>query len=203
MATFAIVRAVHMLVAVTIAVLTTGAPAHAQAKQDLPALNRRVYELTTASKYADALPLAQTALALAESMPWSNHREVATPLYNLAILHRRLGKAAEAEPLLRRAIAIIDATSGLIIAMPALCSTHSELSCASRGSMRTPSLPISGLFASPSWALDPSIRTWAPPSTTWSSLYKFLGRPDDAEPMLRRGLELTEKAHGAEKASPC
>jgi tetratricopeptide (TPR) repeat protein len=69
-------------------------------------------ELIRAGKYFEALPLARAAMAsLEKTSPGSRH--FAGALNNLAQLYGDLGRDAEAEPLQKRALAIMDKAVGL------------------------------------------------------------------------------------------
>lgn len=69
-------------------------------------MNSQVVSLYRAEQYEKALPLAQEALALAESLYGADHPYVATSLNNLAALYQSGGRLDEAETLHRRALAI-------------------------------------------------------------------------------------------------
>jgi Tetratricopeptide repeat len=69
-------------------------------------------ELIRAGKYFGALPLARAAMAsLEKTSPGS--RDFAGALNNLAQLYGDLGRDAEAEPLQKRALAIMEKAVGL------------------------------------------------------------------------------------------
>jgi tetratricopeptide (TPR) repeat protein len=80
--------------------------AWAQGGDDLAALSEQVVQLSGQAKHADATPIAQRALALAERLYGPDHPETATSLDKLAELYYRQGRAAESEPLFKRALAI-------------------------------------------------------------------------------------------------
>ncbi len=74
-------------------------------------LNRQIAQLKAAGKYAEAIPLAQKALALAEKKG-ATSPDVANALDTLAELYVAQSKYAEAEPLLQRSLAIRGESSG-------------------------------------------------------------------------------------------
>jgi esterase/lipase superfamily enzyme len=74
-------------------------------------LDRQIAQLKAAGKYAEAVPLAQRALALAEKKG-ANSPAVATALDTLAGLYEAQNKYAEAEPLLKRSLAIREKSPG-------------------------------------------------------------------------------------------
>ncbi len=79
--------------------------------QGLAAQSARINALGDAGKYAEAIPLAQAMLANLEKSPAS--RDYAGALNNLAELYRGVGRDADAEPLYKRAIAIMEKAVGL------------------------------------------------------------------------------------------
>ena len=77
-------RCLLSLVAVfcgVICIVATPAPAQ---NDTATALNAKVIELSRARKYAEAIPLAQRALAIRERTLGPNHLDVAVSLNNLA-----------------------------------------------------------------------------------------------------------------------
>ena len=63
-------------------------------------------------KYAEAEPLYQSSLAIAEKALGKDHPDVAVSLNNLAGLNDTQGKYAEAEPLHQRSLAIFEKALG-------------------------------------------------------------------------------------------
>src|SRR5262249_48332810 len=88
-----------------------GAPAIAQ-QDEATALNKRVIELFQAGKFAEAVPLAQRAVAIREKAFGPNHPNVGASSSNLAGLHGRRGRDADAEPLYKRVLAIVEKARG-------------------------------------------------------------------------------------------
>jgi esterase/lipase superfamily enzyme/tetratricopeptide (TPR) repeat protein len=74
-------------------------------------LNRQIAQLKAAGKYAEAIPLAQKALALAEKKG-ATSPDVANALDTLASLYEAQNNYAEAEPLLKRSLAIREQAPG-------------------------------------------------------------------------------------------
>jgi CHAT domain-containing protein len=84
----------------------------AQPRDEARELNKKVIELYNAGRYADAIPIAQRALALLEKALGRNHPDVAASPNNLAELYRSQGRYADAEPLYQRALAIKEKALG-------------------------------------------------------------------------------------------
>ena len=75
-------------------------------------LNSLALLYLTQGNYAQAEPLLQRSLAIAEKALGPEHPNVATSLNNLALLYYTQGKYAQAEPLYRRALAIAEKALG-------------------------------------------------------------------------------------------
>jgi len=75
-------------------------------------LNERVIELSKAGKYAEAIPLVEQILMIAEKSFGPDHSNVGAALINLAQLLVATDRPAEAEPLMRRALAIREKNVG-------------------------------------------------------------------------------------------
>jgi tetratricopeptide (TPR) repeat protein len=84
-------------------------PAFAQSDPGLDGLNRTVVELYLAGRYSDGLPLAASAVALAERMKGPSDPAVATALNNYGEFLSRTNRAPEAEAAYRRAVSIDEA----------------------------------------------------------------------------------------------
>src|SRR5262245_33916809 len=89
------------------ATLCLGGPSEAE---NLFAQSGKVIQLTRAGKYAEALPLAQAMVAQLEKGPPS--RDLAGALNNLGQVYADMGREAEAEPLYKRALAIMEKAVG-------------------------------------------------------------------------------------------
>lgn len=86
--------------------------AEAWAEGNLSARSGEVIALSNAGNYAEAIVLAQAMVAeLETSQP--NGRDFAGALNNLAQLYGNIGRDAEAEPLYKRAIAVMEKSGGL------------------------------------------------------------------------------------------
>jgi CHAT domain-containing protein/Tfp pilus assembly protein PilF len=80
-------------------------------KGDLSAQSARINALRSAGKYSEALPLAQAMVASLEKT--SNNRDLAAALNNLAQIYADQGHDDQAEPLYKRAIALMEKAAGL------------------------------------------------------------------------------------------
>ncbi|MDA9412731.1 CHAT domain-containing tetratricopeptide repeat protein [Bradyrhizobium sp. CCBAU 45384] len=77
----------------------------------LAAQSARINALRTAGKYSEALPLAQAMVAALEKT--SNNRDLAAALNNLAQIYADQGHDDQAEPIYKRAIALMEKGTGL------------------------------------------------------------------------------------------
>ncbi len=96
------------LLPVLFAIALSPRPAFAQSPSDaeLKAMSSRVVELYQAGKYDQAIPLAERYAASTAARYGQNAPEYASALNNLVLLLRAMNLLAEAEPLMRRALAI-------------------------------------------------------------------------------------------------
>ncbi|WP_287521026.1 CHAT domain-containing protein [Okeania sp. SIO2C2] len=69
-------------------------------------LNNQAVELYQQGKYAEAIPLAEKALAIRKNLLGDNYPDVTESLNNLAALYISRGRYREAEPLLQKSLAI-------------------------------------------------------------------------------------------------
>jgi tetratricopeptide (TPR) repeat protein/CHAT domain-containing protein len=96
-----------LLMAMTAGVGSARAP-----DDDLDSLNQQVVELYQAGKYAEATPIADRVLALAERRFGPDHPQVGTRLNDLALLYRAQGRYADAEPLYKRVLGMVEKAFG-------------------------------------------------------------------------------------------
>ncbi|GBF28409.1 hypothetical protein MnTg02_03473 [bacterium MnTg02] len=85
---------------------------NAQSPEDLSALNAQVAQLYMSRKNAEATPIAERALALAQRQFGPDHPHVGTTLNNLALLYEAQGRTAEAELLYKRSLNIREKALG-------------------------------------------------------------------------------------------
>lgn len=100
-----------LLTAVAILIVHVSATP-ARSEDTVEALNTKVEDLHKIGKYAEAVPIAQHAVALAEQQSGPHHPTVAQSLEKLAVLYYRLGRYADAESLHRRSLAIRERALG-------------------------------------------------------------------------------------------
>ena len=97
---------------VTTLLLGNASISPAQQALETSELEKKVIDLYNAGRYADAIPLAQQALAIREKVLGRDHPDVALDLNNLAMLYDSQGRYADAEPLYQRSLAIREKALG-------------------------------------------------------------------------------------------
>lgn len=104
-------RHLTLVAGLTLAVTASvAAPGPARAS-DLAAQSTRINALRSAGKYSEALPLAQAMVASLEKT--TNNRDLAGALNNLGQILADQGHDDQAEPLYKRAIALMEKATGL------------------------------------------------------------------------------------------
>ena len=172
--------------------------AHAQDNDEVTALNGRVAELIRQGRYAEATPLAERALALAENAPDGPHLAAPVSANNLGVLYQMQGRYTEAEPLLRRALEKTEqilgprhsGTLGLLNNLAELYRAQARY-----GEAET-------LFRRVLEGQEQSLAAEHPATLTTvnnlAALYDDMGRYPEAETLHRRALEVRERVQGPE-----
>ena len=170
----------------------------AQGQLELEALERQVADLVQVGQHADALPLAERALALAEHAYGVEAAEVAVALLGLGEVLSGLNRYADAEPHERRAVAIREKALG-----PAHPLT-AEAMIAAAGSLQELQRfdAAAALYGRALAALEASLGAdhikVADAVAPLAQIAKSQGRIEEAEALYRRDLGLREKALGLE-----
>jgi CHAT domain-containing protein/Tfp pilus assembly protein PilF len=167
----------------------------------LGALQQETVKLYREGKYAEALPLAQSAVELAQKTVGADHPETATSLNNLAFLYESQGQYAKAEPLFLRAQAILEKALGAD--HPDTASSLNNLATLYRSQRqygKAEPLYVRAL------AIREKVLGADHPDTATSlnnlaSLYHSEGHYAKAEPLYMRALAIRKKALGADHPS--
>ena len=188
----------HFFGCLLLGVALSVAPPPAQSDGDLAALSRRANDLYEAGKFAEAAPLAQRVLTVAEQMFGAEHAEVGKALFELARIQQRLGQYREAEPRFLRALAIREKTLG---------PEHSDVGRTLnrlgnlqrvRGRNAEAEQSMKRAIAVLEKALGPDDRDFAESVNDLGLIYRALGRNADAEPLYERALAIRERTLGPE-----
>lgn len=94
-----------------VALAIAALPTSSLAQKGLAAESARINALVSAGRYSEALPLAQAMVASLEKS--DNGRELAAALNNLGQVHAGQGRDDLAEPLYKRAVALMEKALGL------------------------------------------------------------------------------------------
>ena len=165
---------------------------------DPSALNRQMEQLYQAGRYAEAISVAERALAQTESQFGPSHLDVGNALNRLAVLFIHQGRYAEAEPLYKRVLAI---------KQQALGAEHTEFGTALYGLAVLYVQQGRYAEAEPLYKRALAIKEkvlgleHTEVGTTLyalAALYVYLGGNEDAELLYRRALAIKEKALGSD-----
>jgi CHAT domain-containing protein/tetratricopeptide (TPR) repeat protein len=178
------------------AAATTPSHSEGQSTDDLSALNQQVAVLYQSGKYAEAITIAQGALAIAERLHGSNHPRVAVGLSNLALLLQVTNRLTEAERLYRRALEIDETSFGL--AHPKVACDLNNLAGLLQATNRLTEaehLYRRGLAINER-SFGPAHPEVARVLNDLAQLLHITNRLAEAEPLMRRALEINEKSFG-------
>jgi CHAT domain-containing protein/Tfp pilus assembly protein PilF len=162
----------------------------------LAAQSAKIAELERAGKYAEAIPLAQAMLANQEKGPPS--RDLAGALNNLAQLYGDVGRDADAEPLHKRALAIMEKSVGRdsVEMAPELNNLAALYERQLRYAEAEPLFKRALLVRER--ALGESHPDVGQSLNNLATLYEREDRHADSEPLFKRALAIYEKAAGPE-----
>ena len=164
-------------------------PVLAQSDPGLDGLNRTVVGLYLAGRYAEGLPLAASAVALAERMKGPSDPAVAAALNNYGGFLNRTNRAPEAEAVYRRAVTIDEAAKSEGLSRD-LNNLASMLQSARR-------LPEAERLYVRALAVDERTvgarhRDVARDLNNIATLLRDEGKEADAEPLQRRAITILE-----------
>jgi CHAT domain-containing protein/tetratricopeptide (TPR) repeat protein len=164
--------------------------------QGLAAQSAKIAELERAGKYAEAIPLAQAMLANQEKGP--PNRDLGGALNNLAQLYGDVGRDAEAEPLHKRALAIMEQAVGLdsVLIAPELNNLAALYERQLRYAEAEPLFKRA--LSVRERALGQSHPDVGQSLNNLATLYEREDRHADSEPLFKRALTIYEKAAGPE-----
>ncbi|MCP3462691.1 tetratricopeptide repeat protein [Bradyrhizobium sp. CCGUVB23] len=164
--------------------------------QNLAAQSAKINELSRAGKYAEALSLAQAMVASLEK--GNNTRDLAGALNNLAQIYAAQGHDDQAEPLYKRAVALLEKSLGLDT--PEIAPELNNLAALYQRQQRFAE-------AEPLFKRALAIREKTLPRehpdvgqslNNLATLYVKQERYADAEPLFQRALAIYQKAGGPE-----
>ena len=161
-------------------------------------LNQQVLDLYRQGKYAEALPIAQQALAICEKVFGAEHPIVATGINNLARLYDAQDRYAEAKPLHKRVLAIREKVLG-----PEHPDTAQSLNNLAFLYKAVGSYDKAEPLYRRSLSIREKVLGTEHPDTAYTLndlalMYHNMGAYDKAEPLYRRALAICEKTLGPE-----
>jgi len=169
------------------------APSSAQAGE-LAATSARIAALGQAGKYSEATVLAQRQLESIEKTRGPVDRDVAGALNNLALLYSDQGRDPEAEPLYKRAIAIMEKVGG---PGGGAAELNNLAALYQRQQRYTEAEPLfNRALALREKSLPDGHPDIGQALNNLATLYEKEGRHAEAEALTRRALAIYEKAAG-------
>ena len=170
-------------------------PARAQ-EERWHELTARVEELHKRGKYAEAIPVAQQTVHIAESTFGPDHPNVASSLNDLALMYTEQGQYAEAEPLYKRALAMREKALGPEHTDVAKSLSGLGVLYLMQGRTADAEPLIKRALSILEKALGPDHPDVAATLNNLGGLYDDQGRYANAEPLFQRALTIREKALG-------
>ena len=159
--------------------------------------NNLACNLKAQGKYAEAEPLLPQALAIRRRVLGEDHPDTAASYNNLAANLNAQGKYAEAEPLLRKALEIRRRVLGED--HPDTATSYNNLAA----NLARPGQVRRGRAAATSRPWRSAAGCWArttptrpPATTTWPTTCSAQGKYAEAEPLLRKALEIRRRVAG-------
>jgi CHAT domain-containing protein/Tfp pilus assembly protein PilF len=177
--------------------LLAGVPLGAQENR-WKELNQQVVSLHQQGKLAEAVPLAEEALRVAEASFGAEDPAVAASLNNLALLYKEQGRYAEAEPLYQRNLSLLEKYLGP--EHPAVAKALNNLAAVyqEEGKPAEAERLYQRALAIREKALGPEHPDVASSLNNLAAVYEDEGRYGEAEPLYQRALSIHEKALGPE-----
>ena len=176
---------------------STFLPAAALAqKGNLAAQSARINELSKAGKYSGALPLAEAMVASLEKS--DNGRDLAGALNNLGQIHAGQGRDDLAEPLYKRAIALLEKSLGVDTPLVAAELTNLAALYQRQGRFAEAEPLFRRALAVREKSLSREHPDVGQALNNLATLYVKQEHFAEAEPLFRRALAIYQKAAGPE-----
>lgn len=179
---------------VSVAGLATRNPACAESREEVVALGQQVVQLLRAGSYAQALPPALRAVAIAEAHQVLDNAGIGTSLNNLAEVYLLQARYAEAEPLYKRALVIRE--KALPAGHPDIATSLNNLGYlfATLGRLKEAEASYTRALEMRENALPAGHRDIATSLNNLAGLYGEQGRLTEAETLCKRALTMRETA---------
>ncbi|PPD31319.1 MAG: hypothetical protein CTY20_00850 [Hyphomicrobium sp.] len=161
------------------------------------ALNELSLVLRRTARPKDAEIASRRALDIYEATLGATHVKTATALGALAATLSETGRFNEAEALYKRSIAIFEATLGRKHPFWATAMNNLAWFYSHSDRLKEAEIAVETSMA----VRDPNPREVLAPLSILSAIYLKQGRLHEAEPLMKRAIQLAESAHGTESAS--
>jgi CHAT domain-containing protein len=161
-------------------------------------LDAEVERLNGEGRYAEAIPLAEQGVFLAEKGLGSHHPDVAESLSNLAELYRAQGRYGEAELLVQRALGIREQALGSQHPLVAESLNHLTVLYLDQGRYGEAEPLAQRALGIREQALGSQHPLVAESLHNLGGLYRAQGRYGEAEPLVQRALGIREQALGSQ-----
>ena len=188
---------VHIFVAALALLLLTSTLTLSQGN-DINALLDRADQLRNAGKYAEAMPLAQKSLELANAKFGPDHLSVAESANMVGRLKRLQGRYDEAEPLFKQALAIREKKLGPNHVLTSESLNNLGVLYFSVGRYEEAEPFYKRASAIKEKVLPAGDLEIAVGLNNLADLYRAQGRLAEAEPLFKRSLVISEKIRGGE-----
>ena len=191
-------RLAAMVVAGWICGIVLSSAADAQGSDNLARLHAEVSRLLDQGRYAEALPIAERALALARVAHGEEHTAVGQSLNSLAVVYHSQGRTAEAASFYKRSLAIYERALGpghpsVGTMLNNLAGIHHK-----QGRYGEAEPLYKRSLAIAEKTLGPKHPNVVKTLNNLAGLYQAQGRYADAEPLFKRSLTIREKELGLE-----
>ena len=184
----------------TIGLAMLAATVRAQDTADIGAVNKQVQQLYLDHKYAEATPIAEQTLALAERTLGAEHPDTLASVKNLAELYEDQGRYAEAEPLFKRALEGRERALGLENADTLVSVNNLGVFYFGRGRYGEAELLFKRGLEARERVLGPDHAETFESISNLAALYDDQSRYDEAEVLYRRAVEASGRALGPHHA---
>jgi CHAT domain-containing protein/Tfp pilus assembly protein PilF len=156
-------------------------------------LNHQVTILYAAGKYDQAIPIAESALSLAEKTLGPDYLASVQSLNNLAELYRIKGDYKRAEPLMLRALSGMEKAAGPLSSQTAFCANNLGRLYRDNGDFAKAEPLYQQALAIREKVLGPEHPDTAQSLNNLGTLYDAEGDYSRAEPILQRALSIRKK----------
>ncbi|MBE9098235.1 tetratricopeptide repeat protein [filamentous cyanobacterium LEGE 07170] len=171
-------------------------PEQNAALQEAEQLDQQAVQLYQQGRYNEAIPLAQQALELRETVLGETHPDVAISLNNLAELYRLQGNYAAAEPLYQRSLTILEAVLGETHPTVATSLNNLALLYQDQGNYAAAEPLYQRSLTIRETALGDTHPDVAISLNNLAELYRLQGNYAAAEPLYQRSLTILETVLG-------